>query len=252
MNYKDAYNSLIERSKIRTLEGYVEKHHIIPKCMGGSDEHDNIAILSAREHYIAHQLLVKLHPGNYKIIYAARMMTVDKTGGRINNKQYEWLTKAFLKTDRSEIYNKSIETKRKRGTGKLSPESIEKLKATLAKTNTNPEVRQRRIDGSKNRTVSPEGRAKLSAARKGNVPWNKGVPSNDTDNKKRSETQKARYAIQEHHLKGKPSPHKGKPSGRKGISSGPKEIFTCEHCGKQVGGASNYKRWHSTNCKFSP
>lgn len=88
--------------------------------------------------------------------------------------------------------------------------------------------------------------------RKGQQAWNRGIASTDEANRKRSDTQKARYATKEHHLKGKPAHNKGKPSPVKGILTGPKEIFTCEHCGKQVGGASNYKRWHSTNCKLNP
>lgn len=28
----------------------------------------------------------------------------------------------------------------------------------------------------------------------------------------------------------------------------PAERFVCEHCGKEVGGAGNFKRWHGDNC----
>lgn len=37
MNYKKYYNLLIERARNRTLDCYVEKHHIIPKCMDGNN-----------------------------------------------------------------------------------------------------------------------------------------------------------------------------------------------------------------------
>lgn len=36
-------------------------HHIIPKCLNGTDESSNLTRLTAREHYIAHLLLVKIH-----------------------------------------------------------------------------------------------------------------------------------------------------------------------------------------------
>lgn len=62
MNYQKHYELLIERAKSRTLAGYFERHHIIPKCMGGSDEPENIANLAPEEHFVAHQLLVKIYP----------------------------------------------------------------------------------------------------------------------------------------------------------------------------------------------
>ena len=46
MNYHNHYYTLIERAKSRILEGYVEKHHIIPKCMGGLDELSNLVALT--------------------------------------------------------------------------------------------------------------------------------------------------------------------------------------------------------------
>lgn len=27
------------------------------------------------------------------------------------------------------------------------------------------------------------------------------------------------------------------------------DVFLCEHCNKEVAGASNFKRWHNDNCK---
>ena len=64
MNYEKHYNLLIERAKTRVIKGYTEKHHIIPKCMGGTDDASNISILTPEEHYIAHLLLVKMYPSN--------------------------------------------------------------------------------------------------------------------------------------------------------------------------------------------
>ena len=38
MNYQKIYDSLIERARQRELKNvYFEKHHVIPKCMGGSN-----------------------------------------------------------------------------------------------------------------------------------------------------------------------------------------------------------------------
>ena len=54
MNYEKIYNQIIERAKNRVLEGYGEKHHIIPKCMGGKNNLDNLVNLTAREHFLSH------------------------------------------------------------------------------------------------------------------------------------------------------------------------------------------------------
>jgi hypothetical protein len=53
--------NLIDKAKNRIeIIGYSEKHHILPKCMGGTDESSNIVSLTAREHFIAHILLAKM------------------------------------------------------------------------------------------------------------------------------------------------------------------------------------------------
>lgn len=68
MNYKRHYDALIERARIRQLSGYVERHHIVPKCMGGGNEPANIVRLTAEEHFVAHQLLVKMFPEHRGLI----------------------------------------------------------------------------------------------------------------------------------------------------------------------------------------
>ena len=93
MNYLRIYNSLIDRGKTRNLsEGY-ETHHIVPRCMGGSDTKDNLVKLTPEEHYVAHQLLVKIYPDNHALAKAAAMM-IPK---RPSNKMYGWLRRRFIK-----------------------------------------------------------------------------------------------------------------------------------------------------------
>jgi hypothetical protein len=65
--YTVIYYKIIERSKNRNLEGYTEKHHIIPKSLGGTNDKTNLAILTAKEHYICHILLTKMTFGENKI-----------------------------------------------------------------------------------------------------------------------------------------------------------------------------------------
>lgn len=52
MDYQKHYNRLINRARFRLLEGYTEKHHIVPKCMHGTDDANNIVILLPEEHVV--------------------------------------------------------------------------------------------------------------------------------------------------------------------------------------------------------
>lgn len=70
MNYEKIYNQIVVRAKNRILECYTEKHHIIPRCMNGSDDKENLVRLTAREHFLCHRLLVQIHPSNNKLKFA--------------------------------------------------------------------------------------------------------------------------------------------------------------------------------------
>ena len=69
MNYNTLYLKITIRGiRLRDNTTYYERHHILPKCMGGVDE-NNITYLTPREHYIAHWLLCKIHKDMfYKIV----------------------------------------------------------------------------------------------------------------------------------------------------------------------------------------
>lgn len=80
MNYKKLYISIIEKYGIykKPLNVYTEHHHIIPKCLGGSNKKSNLIYLSARCHLLVHWLLVRMHPTNYKLVHAFGMMCCMK------------------------------------------------------------------------------------------------------------------------------------------------------------------------------
>jgi hypothetical protein len=64
--YKIWYFSIIENAKTRPVNGYTERHHIIPRSLGGQDAIENLVSLTAREHFICHLLLVKITEGRNK------------------------------------------------------------------------------------------------------------------------------------------------------------------------------------------
>ena len=79
--YTKTYFKLIEKAKNNLFEGYTEKHHIIPKSLGGSNDENNLVTLTARQHFIAHLLLTKMIDGQkkYKMYNAfSKMLCVSK------------------------------------------------------------------------------------------------------------------------------------------------------------------------------
>jgi hypothetical protein len=74
MNYKRIYKQIIKKAKHRDLDGYKERHHIKPKCLGGSNEGSNLVYLTAKEHFICHRLLCKIYPNNHSLIAALWLM----------------------------------------------------------------------------------------------------------------------------------------------------------------------------------
>ena len=58
--YTKWYNNIVSSAQARSSSGYVEKHHIIPKCLGGTNNTENLVELTAREHFICHWLLTKM------------------------------------------------------------------------------------------------------------------------------------------------------------------------------------------------
>src|SRR5258708_2720117 len=72
MHYERIYQQLVGRAQERTITEYTEKHHIVPRSLGGSNCRVNIVKLTAREHYVAHLCLWKMSNGiaKRKMAYA--------------------------------------------------------------------------------------------------------------------------------------------------------------------------------------
>lgn len=95
-------NILNTRGRFACGEEYHERHHIIPRCMGGTNEKDNLIDLYAREHFEAHKLLALENPENNKLVYV-------------------WSCMAFAKRDCQERYE-------------LTPEEYEDAKVAISRT----------------------------------------------------------------------------------------------------------------------
>ena len=75
MNYKYIYDMLVLKCKNREKPNtYTEMHHIVPRCMNGTDDENNLVCFTAKEHFIAHHLLCKIYPHNSKLWFAFNAM----------------------------------------------------------------------------------------------------------------------------------------------------------------------------------
>lgn len=126
MNYEKHYLNLIDRAKYRQLDCYTETHHIIPKCIGGTDDNSNLVNLTPEEHFVAHLLLVKIYPNNRKLLFSARMMTISPIGKRTKNKMYGWLKRKISESGHS------METREKISKSHLGSKRSEETKAKMS------------------------------------------------------------------------------------------------------------------------
>jgi hypothetical protein len=90
VNYEKQYIALIDKygTVSKPLGGYHERHHILPKCMGGKDTYDNLMYLTARCHLLAHWLLMKAFP-EVKCLKIAYATMCTRDGIRLSPTMYQ-------------------------------------------------------------------------------------------------------------------------------------------------------------------
>lgn len=170
MNYIKIHNNIIERAKNRIILGYTENHHILPKCLGGTNSPDNLVKLTAKEHFIIHRLLIRIYPENHKLSYAFWFMCTKSrnTNERIipSSKTYEY---AKLKMSEA-IKNRLINNNQWNGK-KHSEESKIKQSNSAKNRKTNPEtekLRREKISNSmKGKKKTEEAIRNISLAKMG-------------------------------------------------------------------------------------
>lgn len=71
MNYKNLYDLIIERARHRQLdESDGEYHHVNPRAVYGDKNNNDIVLLTYREHFIVHKLLVKIYEHQYGMYHS--------------------------------------------------------------------------------------------------------------------------------------------------------------------------------------
>ena len=262
--YKTWYYAIIQKAKTRLeIDGYFEKHHIVPKCLGGTDDLVNLVKLTSREHYVCHRLLVKMVAGQakYKMDSAVFMMALQSRNHKgerltVSSRQYTKLKELHSDSVSARLKGRKLapfseEHKRnisKAHTGKTAtPEVL----AILKKGRECPISKAKRISTMTGKTRSDEAKINMSLAQQARDPssWK---PVSEATKKKISKSSKGKGKP----FKGKPSPHIGRTHTATAVANmkaGHAERVTmqCEHCNETVP-KPNYSRWHGNNCKSNP
>lgn len=178
MLYRDFIDNILkERGRFGVLDGvYHETHHIIPRCLGGSDEKDNLIELTAQEHFIAHKMLKEENPDNVKLSQAFGAMAFPRNPCeqryQLTPEEYEEariaVSKAFkaMYSDKTKhpSYGTHLSEERKKAIGdrnrgnkyclgrKYSEETLEKFRR--ARQNISPETRKRMSEAQKRRNCT--------------------------------------------------------------------------------------------------
>ena len=137
MNYEKIYKNIISKAQSRDkLNGYTERHHIIPKSFGGSNDDSNMVTLTAREHFLAHYCLWKFNVGQArsKMAYAFKAMSM---GRYMNSRLYSEFKKDVKLSDSH---------KRKIGLGNKGKTVTEETKRKISIGNTGKKLTQEHID----------------------------------------------------------------------------------------------------------
>jgi len=242
MNYKRIYYTITTNAVDRKIESYTERHHIVPKSLGGSNDVSNLVNLTAREHFICHWLLTKMHTGkdHHKMLNALRMMRAEKKGQMRYNTKITSRVYENLKIEYSELQSKRFSGE---GNGfynhSHTPEAIQKIKdANTGRIQPTAE-KERQIAAQTGRTRAPfsnEWKANLSNNHKSKQPSFDGTLSELTKKKigdklRGSTRDPAVVALVAEKLKGKKRKKK-----------------LCPHCNKEIA-VNTYPRWHGDNCK---
>ena len=182
--YTRTYFAIINKAQTRILlqDIYTEKHHIIPKSLGGNNSKPNLVILTSREHFIVHWLLTKMTNSNnkHKMVNALRMMRAEnpsqtRYATKITSRVYANLKKGYIMP--FEIRQKISQSNK----GRISPNKGKQLSA---------EHKHKLSIATKNKSLTETHKQKMSIAKKGKASPLKGKSQPDWLKQKWSQLRK--------------------------------------------------------------
>jgi len=110
MNHLKIYNTIIQKAKsenrIKLHKNhddfiYYENHHILPKCIGGDNNKENLVLLVPKEHFMCHKLLTYIYYENIKLVYAFHWMCYTKNSNHdrtytVTARDYAYLRELYV------------------------------------------------------------------------------------------------------------------------------------------------------------
>jgi len=147
----------IDNLKSQVIDGYSEKHQIIPKSMGGTDDRSNLIALTPRQHFVAHWMLWKAYGGSMARAYF--MMSATGKYGKIGSKTYAMARKEYSK-------QVVIQMAKKPNIPAFTPEHRQKLRMAKLGKKLSPQHRENVRLAVLGRKCSTETRQKISATKK--------------------------------------------------------------------------------------
>lgn len=81
--YTNIINRAVSQNRKHQFKTY-EKHHIVPKSIGGSDDKSNLVLLTFKEHFVCHHLLTKFTQGSDKSKMIFAFWGMSNKWGRTN------------------------------------------------------------------------------------------------------------------------------------------------------------------------
>lgn len=242
--YQTWYKQITERGQIRSRDPKHENHHIIPKSLGGPNKKENITNVTAREHFICHWLLTKIHPtgdAHWKMLNAIRIMRAENAAQTRYHTKITSRVYAKLKEEYAVLNSKA---RKGSGNGMFGKKQTVEAKRKISEANSGrvqPEhEKQKQIAAITGRTRNPfsdEWKEKMAEAKRGSNNHRFGVKASD----------ETREKLRQKKLGTKQSPETiaKKAAAIRGMKREKKE---CPHCKKLVA-VNGLARWHGEKCK---
>lgn len=173
MTYQEFIQNILNtRGRFNCGDEYCERHHIKPKCLGGTNERENLIDLFPREHFIAHKLLAEENPNEIKLIQAYHIMAFARN--KCQSDRYELTPEEY--EDARKTLSKALKEKYKDPTQHpcYGTHLNEERKAIISQANKGNKYCLGRVlsqetkdkIGNANRNPSAETRMKMSISQK--------------------------------------------------------------------------------------
>ena len=245
--YETWYAFITKRGQHRHIDSYTESHHIIPRSLGGNDDPTNVTKLTAREHFICHWLLTKIHregEAHWKMLNAIRIMRAENKNQQRYSNKITARVYGNLKEEYSKLQSEKMMGEKNPMYGRPVSEEVRQGRSARASGDNNPSKRpgvgakiSEAKTGKKRESFTDEWKAKMSASKTGENNNRYGVEVTAETRKKIGDKIRGRKQTEEEKL-------------ARGIANlGKKrEKKLCPHCSKEVA-VNGYARWHGDNCK---